>query len=636
MNLPEQYRPLPVRRVSIPTVLRLAQVLADARAQASRAERTSTAVEHRLEVLTGASQDALLILDRNGHAVSTNLTADLWALSGSRTPGAGHWDAFAWVHPQARERVVATFLEAVSRPGVPVTVEEVPVLLCTDGSLRSPRGPRAGGLVTATFTNLLGDPAIGGVVATARDVSDQVLTEEQLAFAAHHDPETGLGNRAELDLHLRMLQEEGGPVALLVLEAHGLQQPTDLRAAGGPLLPLAERLRDHVVTSAVHHLGGGRFVIASTEHLDRPCIEAAAASILQLPLAPFGPQGATRLGDVASLGAATASLAQVGRAALLRAAEAAALDATAQGPGVVVISGDGRTSGADQGRLGRSAPAEVTAERACATGLVDPLRRALDRGELEVHYQPIVDVASGRWVAVEALARWRTEDGVVPPDVFVPLAEEHGLIGAIDAFVARTAVREVAGLTVLGGPELSLHLNVAPSTLTTGGTVEHVVRTAARYGLPTARIVLEMTETSPVVDMERTREVLVEARLAGLGVALDDFSAGHMSLHQLARLPVTLIKLDRSLVTGASTSRRWQRLLRVVADAGRELGAVVLAEGVETPEDLAVVRASGCGLAQGFHLERPLTAAGLRAAAARPAALGAGTARSAHGTTPPD
>ncbi|EYR62664.1 hypothetical protein N866_06380 [Actinotalea ferrariae CF5-4] len=270
-------------------MLRLAQVLADARAQAGDAVRALDQAEHRLEVLTAATHDAILVLDRGGVAISTNLTADLWALSSTHGPGA--WSELAWVHPQARDRVTAAFQDALDRPGVPVTTDDVPVRFRTDGSLRRLQGAQPGGLVRLTFTNLLSDAAIEGVVLTVTDVSDRAVNEERLVFAAHHDPETGLGNRAELELHLQMLQEDGAPVALIVLETHALLDPADTRPAGGPLLPLAIRLRDHVVTAPVHHLGGGRFVIASTEHLDRASLEAAAASLLQIPLGPLAPRG---------------------------------------------------------------------------------------------------------------------------------------------------------------------------------------------------------------------------------------------------------------------------------------------------------------------------------------------------------
>ncbi|WP_155855382.1 EAL domain-containing protein [Actinotalea ferrariae] len=292
------------------------------------------------------------------------------------------------------------------------------------------------------------------------------------------------------------------------------------------------------------------------------------------------------------------------------------MDATDRGPGSVVVSGD------DAAR-----PTAAASGVAADAALVARLRRAVELGELEVDYQPIVDARSGRWVAVEALARWRTADGVVPPDVFVPPAEQHGLVPALDALVARTAIAEAARLAAAPGDELTLHLNVSAASLTDGHVLTAIVEAATLHGFPTERIVIEVTETSPVVDLEGTRDALVEARLAGLGVALDDFSAGHTSLHLLAHLPITMLKLDRGLVTGAATSRRWQRLLRVFADAGREFGTVVVAEGVETAEDLAVVRAAGCDQAQGYHLARPLTTAGLRAATAASVALPGGPGR---------
>lgn len=226
---------------------------------------------------------------------------------------------------------------------------------------------------------------------------------------------------------------------------------------------------------------------------------------------------------------------------------------------------------------------------------------AFERGDLRVAAQPIVSMTDGALHGVEVLLRWPGGPG---PDVFVPLAEQSGLILPIGRWVLSRAVEVAADLLTTFGRAIPVSVNVSARQLQDATFVEHVAAELTRAALPGSSIALELTETAAVVDADRAAEVLGQLRRLGCTVGLDDFGTGWSTLSLVARLPLTFIKLDRSFVA-ALTSESGTTVARAVLNLGRDLHLDVVAEGVETLEQAALLQALGGRLAQGYLYGRP-------------------------------
>ncbi|MEW9622913.1 putative bifunctional diguanylate cyclase/phosphodiesterase [Rhodanobacter geophilus] len=240
--------------------------------------------------------------------------------------------------------------------------------------------------------------------------------------------------------------------------------------------------------------------------------------------------------------------------------------------------------------------------------LVTELAAALsERAELELHYQPRVELASGRCVALEALARWHHPTlGAVSPTTFVPLAEQAGLMRALTDWVFDHGLAQLAAW-LRDGLDVRLSLNV--SSIDLDAMLETRLAAAARrHGVPLARLELEFTESVAIHHDELTRHVLVALREAGVGIAIDDFGIGYSNLDALRRMPASSLKIDQSLVRSLDTRRHDAAIVRAMAALGHELGFRVVMEGVETASVLAAVRDMGCDEVQGHHITPPLPA----------------------------
>jgi len=236
---------------------------------------------------------------------------------------------------------------------------------------------------------------------------------------------------------------------------------------------------------------------------------------------------------------------------------------------------------------------DIRAQRAMKADLAE----AVAFGQFEVQYQPIVDARSRRVVDVEALVRWRhPARGMIPPDQFIELAEQTGHIQAIGEFVLRTACREAARW-----PEtVAVSVNLSAVQFGRGNLVALVRQTLADTGLSPTRLTLEVTETALMADIVSSREILTAIREIGVRIALDDFGTGYSSLSYLQAFPLDSIKIDRSFVATMETNSRTQDIVALIAAIAKRLGALTVAEGVETEAQLDLVCAAGCDRAQGY------------------------------------
>ncbi|MDN4472999.1 EAL domain-containing response regulator [Demequina zhanjiangensis] len=235
------------------------------------------------------------------------------------------------------------------------------------------------------------------------------------------------------------------------------------------------------------------------------------------------------------------------------------------------------------------------------------LRKAIQDSELEIHLQPKVSCLDGRVTGAEVLARWNHPVlGSVPPATFVPYAEQIGLVAQLTDLISAQAVAWLASTSV---PEhFTLSINLSAAELSEPGLARRLVDKCVEHGVPPRRLMLELTETSTVKDSIGSLEVLTRLGLEGFGLSIDDFGTGYSSVSQLARLPFSELKVDRSFVGAMSTSPRSATVVRSIIAMAEGLGLTSIAEGVETADQLRAVTEMGCSSAQGFHLARPMPA----------------------------
>ncbi|MCU1403716.1 MAG: hypothetical protein JWQ43_19 [Glaciihabitans sp.] len=234
--------------------------------------------------------------------------------------------------------------------------------------------------------------------------------------------------------------------------------------------------------------------------------------------------------------------------------------------------------------------------------LLPDLRVAVARGQIEAYFQPMVDVSTRRIVAVEALARWKhPEHGLIAPNVFIPLAEEHGLIGEIGAFMIAEGCRCAAAWNG-GSARVQVSVNVSAAQLTTSSLLDQITDNLRRLSVPDDVLVVEITESLPVVEIAEVNALLNEMRLLGVGVSVDDYGTGHSTAEQLAGLPTTEVKIDMSRVQAATPN---DPFIRGVVTLAHARGITVVAEGVETEAQLDIVRGLGVDRAQGYLFGRP-------------------------------
>ena len=457
----------------------------------------------------------------------------------------------------------------------------------------------AGGGSGRTWWHLQAFPVDGGprVVVTHTDITDRVSAEHRAAWQARHDHLTALPNRAALHEAIATGLAEDGPgrVTVLYMDVDGFKHVNDsLGHSTGDLLlrELAARLSHRTRPSdVVGRLGGDEFVVLARD-CDAANGETLAERFRRVFDEPFEVAG-SRLPLTVSIGIATSGPSHTRPEDLLRDADAAMYAAKAAGPGrQLVFTPALRTALEDRWQL--------------ASGLRD----AVALGQLVVHWQPVVALPGGEVTGCEALLRWEhPERGLVGPAEFVPIAEEDGLIVPITRWVLHEALTRSAAWCAAGF-DLTIGVNVSAVHLTTDHLVDDVLQAVADTGADPCSLVVELTETSLVRNIEQAREQLAALRRHGVRVGIDDFGAGYSSLAAVATLPADLLKVDRSLVSGPMPPcpGAAQGVLGAVAALGAALGMAVLAEGIETAEQLAVARSVGCTFGQGHLLSRPLTA----------------------------
>jgi diguanylate cyclase (GGDEF)-like protein len=424
------------------------------------------------------------------------------------------------------------------------------------------------------------------------------LRRHELIQQALYDPLTSLANRTlfadRLSHALGGAIRHGRPVTVLVMDLNGFKAVNDTfgHAAGDQLLvEIADHLRAGVrPTDTVARLGGDEFAVLLE---DAPVADAVSVAerLLEGLRTPIDIEGREVFVD-GSIGIAESPSGSISAEALLRDADAAMYTAKRAGKGAYEVF-----------------QPEFHVEVLKRFELSTDLRRALAHREFVLHYQPIVTLKEGRIIGVEALIRWMGPDGrLVSPAEFIPVAEQTGLIVPIDRWVMREACRQASAWAkdLPDDQPISMSVNVSVKRLNDAGLAEEVRETLEETGLDASRLTLEITESVLMQDAEATLAILRELKVLGIRLAIDDFGIGFSSLNYLRRLPVDVVKIDRSFVAGiASQSSEWT-LARGIIRLVHELGLETVAEGVERADQRAHLRALGCRFAQGFFFARPM------------------------------
>jgi diguanylate cyclase (GGDEF)-like protein len=437
----------------------------------------------------------------------------------------------------------------------------------------------------------------------ARDALTGVATrgvfDEQLAAALAQPARAG-GRRSRHPGRPPGRPPGRGALAVLLVDLDRFKWVNDVfgHAAGDAALCAAAHRLDSVLRSGdlLARLGGDEFAVLCPGLSGPQDAEAIAARALEALAEPFELNGQPISLD-GSIGIALAPDDATVPDELMAAADAALYAAKRGGRARAARSGRGlATPSAAPGVRGAGTPAGRRA-------LVADLRQAVATGAgLWLAFQPVIQAQGGGVHSCEALLRWeRDGHGSVSPADFIPLAETTGQIMALDRFVLRAACAEAAGWH----PHLQLAVNISPVHLQFGDLVADVHDALAATGMAPRRLVIEITESTAISDARRARAAIEALRGMGVGLALDDFGAGHASLTQLEQFPFDIVKLDRAMVAALGRNTRAEAVLRAAVQLGKALGATTLAEGIETEAEAALLRAEGCELLQGFLFGRP-------------------------------
>lgn len=556
------------------------------------AESAARDNEARFRALVQHSSDVIMIVDPDGairyaspsmatvfgHAPATLVGANLMQL----------------LHP---DDVVAgtRFLNELSHVAMPTGSTSAGILKC-EWRLRSASGMWM--TVDNVGTNLLEEPVIGGLVLNTRDVTEQSVIKQQYIHQAFHDPLTDLANRSlflyQVGHALARHSRHSHPVTVLFLDLDNFKTVNDSlgHAEGDRLLVEASRRLASCVRSSdlIARLGGDEFAVLVEEAESLDDVLVVATRIGEALSRPFMLAGKEVFVN-ASVGIARSQHGD-GCDELVRNADVAMYVAKTRGKGQHVLF---------EPQMHQAALERLVVEA--------DLRRAIEHEEFFLQYQPIVELATGNIIGAEALVRWMCRDrGTVPPGLFIPIAEETGLIVPMGRWVLRRACREAQRWTRERGFACRITVNLSGRQLQDAQIVADVRQALEDSGLDPTQLVLEITESMLMHNTELSMGRLVALKALGVSLAIDDFGTGYSSLSYLQRYPIDILKIDKAFVEVIDRGGEGPVLAQAIVALGETLRMNAVAEGIETEAQRAALLGLGCELGQGYLFAPPLDA----------------------------
>jgi diguanylate cyclase (GGDEF)-like protein/PAS domain S-box-containing protein len=538
----------------------------------------------RFRALVQNSADIITIHDANG---ITTFEAPSASRVLGRPPGAliGHspWES---VHPRDVGRVRKAFDIVVHGKGTPASIE-----------FRYRHANGSWIWLEAVGNNLLDYPHVRGVVLTSRDITRRKAAERQIEHLAHHDFLTDLPNRSllhdRLDVALAQARRHGHLVAALFVDLDRLKVVNDTlgHAAGDEMLrEAATRLASCTREGdTVARLGGDEFMVVLPNLSDARSAAAAAQKILD-SLAPPTQLKGQEVCVSASIGVSLFPADAADAEALIRNADAAMYSA--------------KRYGGDNYQF-YTADLNVQVQERLA--IEQGLRNAEQRNELYLLYQPKIDLESGSIIGVEALLRWQHPSlGLVSPERFIPVAEETGLIIPIGEWVLRTACERIRTWRDLG-IELPVAVNLSACQFRQRNLAETIHRILSETGVPPQCLEIEITESDVMENAESAIATLDDLKSQGISISVDDFGTGYSSLSYLKRFPLDVLKIDRSFVRDIAVDSDDAAIVEAIIALARSLDIKVVAEGVETEDQMAFLNRAGCNFAQGYLFSAPVS-----------------------------
>jgi diguanylate cyclase (GGDEF)-like protein/PAS domain S-box-containing protein len=555
------------------------QALAAARAQAESAEQGERATHELLNLVVENVPATLVVRDaHDGRYLLINRAAEkLYGVGRESMIGKTPYDLF----PKNEAEAIIERDREVLGSGHPVMVDALTVH--TPGM-----GTR---VVKSKRLKILGkDGSAHHVLSFVEDVTERKEAEGRIAYLAHHDPLTDLANRAAFAEHLEsaiaQAEQSKEPFAVLCIDLDRFKEVNDVfgHSMGDMLLrEVSQRMRVAVDGAFLARVGGDEFSVVA-----RAGTQASTAAVIGERLLGAVDDdldiAGQRLRVGLSIGIAVFPDNGTDSATLLANADAALYRAKSEGRGTI------RRFEADMDKRLRERRA-----------LQHDLRSAVENGELVVHYQPQA-LIGGEIIGFEALVRWHhPSHGTVPPDTFIPLAEESGLIMAIGEWVLREACREAASWP----RELQIAVNLSPIQFRHGDLAGLVHLTLLETGLNPGRLQLEITEGVLIADFSRAVAILRRLKALGVKIAMDDFGTGYSSLSYLQAFPFDTIKIDQAFISSLGRDTQSAAIVRAVIGLARGLSVPVVAEGVETEEQLSFLAREACSEIQGFLVGKP-------------------------------
>jgi diguanylate cyclase (GGDEF)-like protein/PAS domain S-box-containing protein len=550
------------------------------------AEKNIKVSEARFRALTEQSNDFTAIIDVEGRFqfVSSSFRRILGYEPGKLIGTS----MFGLIHPEDLQRILTMFMEGL-QTNIPLVQTECRILRADESWLT----------VESVVYNCLNDPAIRGIVITSHDITERVAMEETLRYQTQYDSLTGMLNGSRfmevLEQETLIAYSEQRSMAVLVLDIDRFKDVNDtLGHHHGDLILQQVGMRLQQIVQApdmVSRLGSDEFAILLLRAGEAEA-EAVATAIRRSLEEPCMIDGHPVQIDV-SIGGSLHPAHASDAITLLRRANTSMY--------IVKQAHDGYA-------LFQSAFEHFNPHRLT---LIAELRQAIANGELRLYYQPKIDLKSRAICSVEALVRWQHPSrGLVPPDQFIPLAEQTGLIGPLSHWVLEEAARQ-CGEWLRTGYKLSIAINLSAWNLRDVTLPNTIAALLEQYCIPARLLCIELTESAVMTDTHRSLDILAHIFALGVHISIDDFGTGYSSLAYLKQLPIDELKIDRSFVQQMNTSKADATIVRSTINLAHSFGLRVVAEGVEDVATLELLSTFHCDIAQGYYMSRPLPVAQL-------------------------